>query len=75
MKSKTHKGFVTNTLLSRQHTLRIRINDCELKAIEAYCGKYKIDNKSRWIRETLMNEVIRSLEQDVPMLFTEEEMK
>ena len=51
------------------------INDDELKTIERYLNKYKIENKSRWYRETILSHIIRTLEEDYPTLFNENEMR
>ena len=59
----------------RKKSIQIRLNEAEHKAVETYCRRFKVENRSRWIRETLMNEVIRRLESDTPLLFREEEMR
>lgn len=51
------------------------LNDEESKAIERYLTKYKIQNKSRWYRETIMSHILRTLEEDYPTLFKETEMR
>jgi len=45
------------------------LNDEENKALNRYIAKYKIQNKSKFIRETLMLAIIRKLEEDHPTLF------
>lgn len=59
----------------RQHTLVVHLNDREQKALEDHCRQYKIANRSRWVREQILLEVLRRAEQDSPMLFEEEEMR
>ena len=49
------------------HTLRL--NNRELQAIEAYCKKYKVDNKSKFMRETIITEVLKRFDNDYPTLF------
>ncbi len=58
-----------NRISRRQHRYVFTLNDSENKALNRYLAKYKIRNKSKLIRETLMIEVIRRLEQDSPTLF------
>lgn len=60
---------------SREHILITRLNDRELKALEEHCRRYKITNKSRWIRHLLMQEIIHLAELDSPLLFNEDEMR
>ena len=51
------------------------VNPDEKQMIENYLRKYKIRNRSRWMRETLMTFIIRNLDQDYPTLFNEQEMR
>jgi hypothetical protein len=52
---------------SNAHTLRL--NNRELQAIEAYCRKYKVENKSKFMRETIITEVLKRFDNDYPTLF------
>ena len=45
------------------------LNDEENKALNRYISRYKIKNKSKFIRETLMLAIIRKMEEDHPTLF------
>ena len=45
------------------------LNDEENKALNRYISKYKVKNKSKFIRETVMLAVISKLEEDHPTLF------
>lgn len=53
----------------RKHRHFFMLNDKENKALERYLDKYKIKNKSKFIRETLMYNVIKRMEEDTPTLF------
>ena len=53
----------------RTHRQIFTLNDEENKALIRYINKYKISNKSKFIRETLMLAIIRKLEEDHPTLF------
>lgn len=60
--------------LSKRNSLRTHkqvfvLNEEENKVLNRYIAKYKIQNKSKFIRETLMMAVIRKLEEDHPRLF------
>lgn len=50
-------------------------NEDEHKAIQCYIRKYKITNKARWYRETILTHVIKTLVDDYPTLFAENEMR
>ena len=58
-----------NRVSLRKHRHIFTLNDQENKALNRYLGKYNVKNKSKFIRETLMLEVIRRLEEDQPTLF------
>ena len=51
------------------------VNPEEKQMIENYLRKYKIRNRSRWMRETLITFIIKNLDQDYPTLFNEQEMR
>ena len=53
----------------RTHRETITLNDEEYKFLNRYMGKYKISNKSKFIRETLMRTIIVRFEEDHPTLF------
>jgi len=61
-------------LISKRNSLRTHrqiftLNDEENKALTRYITKYKVQNKSKFIRETLMITIIRKMEEDHPTLF------
>ena len=43
--------------------------------IENYLKKYKIKNKSNWMRETLLAFIYKNLDEDYPTLFNEHDMR
>jgi len=47
----------------------IRFNNRELNAIAAYCKKYRVDNKTKFMREAILTEVLRKFDSDYPTLF------
>jgi hypothetical protein len=53
----------------RTHRQLFTLNDEENKVLNRYIAKYKVQNKSKFIRETLMIAIIRKLEEDHPTLF------
>ncbi|MDP4238797.1 MAG: hypothetical protein Q8904_04920 [Bacteroidota bacterium] len=64
---------ITN-LVSKRNSLRTHrqiftLNDEENKALIRYISKYNVQNKSKFIRETLMLAIIRKMEEDHPTLF------
>ena len=51
------------------------VSDVENKIIDDYLRKYKIGNKSNWIRETLLAFIYKNLDEDYPTLFNEHDMR
>ncbi|MDO4950227.1 MAG: hypothetical protein Q4E55_08750 [Bacteroidales bacterium] len=47
----------------------------EMTFVNNYLRKYKITNRSRWMRETLLAFIHRNLEDDYPTLFNEHDMR
>ena len=43
--------------------------------VERYLEKYKITNKSRWLRETILMFIHKNMEEDYPTLFGEHDMR
>lgn len=61
--------------IARPHKVLLKLGDREYKALEQYCREYKISNRSEWLRDLMMTEIISRLEGDSPYLFAEEEMR
>ena len=51
------------------------LNDEEYDLLQFYLKKYKISNRSRWYRETIINHMLKNMDQDYPTLFEENEMR
>ena len=47
----------------------------EMRFVDRYLEKYKITNKSRWFRETVLTFIHRKLQEDYPTLFAEHDMR
>ena len=59
----------------RNNKVMFTLSDEEQELINVYLKKYKISNKTRWYRETVMAFVLKDMEQDYPTLFEENEMR
>lgn len=58
----------------RQHRQSFRLNDFEMKALQKYCKKYKVKNRARFLRETIMKAILKKFDEDYPTLFEIPEM-
>lgn len=68
--SKTPVDYVKRrSKLRRVHRAEILFNEKEQEALDAYCKKHGIDNKARFIRETVMRCVMEHFVNDYPTLF------
>ena len=47
----------------------------EKQMIDNYLDKYHIANRSRWMRETLLRNILQNLELDYPTLFDEHDLR
>lgn len=62
------KGKRDEKLLRTSRT-SLLFNQREREAIELYCQKYKIKNKSKFMREIILTEVLKRFDEDYPTLF------
>ena len=68
MSKQVNKGNVKRESL-RTHKHLFTLNDAENKVLNRFLQKYKVTNKSRYIRETLIMSILKKLEEDTPTLF------
>jgi hypothetical protein len=61
-------------VLKRKHRAGFMLNDKEQEAVDAYCKKYKIENKSKFMRETVMRYVMDQFLNDYPTLFEKQDL-
>ena len=55
--------------LPRTHKVSIMLNDSEMRALDKYCDKYTVKNRSKLIRQTLMQNILKRFDEDTPTLF------
>ena len=59
----------------RERRMSILLSDDEQLIVDRYLEKYKITNKSRWLRETILMFFHKNMEEDYPTLFGEHDMR
>jgi hypothetical protein len=59
--------------LRRNNRLSLMLNSREAKALGVYCSRYRIKNKSEFLRNTIMKEIIRRFEEEYPSLWEDTE--
>jgi len=60
--------------LKRKHKATFLLNDKEKDAVAVYCRKYKIVNKSKFMREAVMRVVMEQFLEDYPTLFGKQDL-
>lgn len=70
---KCAKASVTEP--KRELRMTCLMSEDEQKIVDRYLEKYKITNKSRWLRETILMFVYKNMEEDYPTLFGEHDMR
>jgi hypothetical protein len=55
--------------LLRKHKLSFVFNELEQSALESYCKKYKVENRSKFMRETIVTAILKQFDKDYPSLF------
>ena len=49
------------------------LNNREMKALGIFCSRYRVKNKSEFLRKTLMMTILKKFEEDHPTLWEENE--
>ena len=55
--------------LVRKHRQVIYLNDSEMSAIRQYCEKFRVGTKAVLFRESIMEKVLKELDDNHPTLF------
>jgi metal-responsive CopG/Arc/MetJ family transcriptional regulator len=53
----------------RENRIAILLNESEQRALDRFCERYGITNRSKLVRETLMRAILQKIESDQPTLF------
>ena len=59
--------------LKRKNRLSLLLNNREMKAIGVYCSRYRVKNKSEFMRATIMKAIIKRFDEEYPTLWEESE--
>jgi hypothetical protein len=59
--------------LRRTNKFSVMLNDREMKALGIYCSRYRVKNKSEFLRETIMKAILKRFEEEHPTLWEEPE--
>lgn len=59
----------------RKQRMVCLMSEDETQIVERYLAKYHITNKGRWMRETVLSFICKTMEEDYPTLFNEHDMR
>ncbi len=59
----------------RRQRMVCLMSEEEMRMVDRYLEKYKITNKSRWLRETVLMFIYKKMNEDYPTLFGEHDMR
>lgn len=59
----------------RKQRMVCLMSEEEVRIVDSYLKKYKITNKARWLRETVLSFIHQKMEEDYPTLFNEHDMR
>jgi hypothetical protein len=57
--------------LRRTNRLSVMLNNREMRALGIYCNRYRVKNKSEFLRETVMKAILKRFEEEHPTLWEE----
>jgi hypothetical protein len=59
--------------LRRSNRLTLMLNNREMRAFGIYCNRFRVKNKSEFLRETIMKTILKRFEDEHPTLWEENE--
>ncbi|MBK7711353.1 MAG: hypothetical protein IPN67_09240 [Bacteroidales bacterium] len=69
----TRRLIMKEDRLRRNNRLSLMLNNREMRALGIYCNRYRIKNKSSFLRETIMKAILKRFEEEHPTLWEESE--
>ena len=66
---------VPSNLPKRKQRMVCLMSEEEVRIVDNYLKRYKITNKARWLRETVLTFIHQNMEEDYPTLFNEHDMR
>jgi hypothetical protein len=69
----TRRPIFKEDRLRRNNRLSLMLNNREMRALGIYCNRYRIKNKSGFLRETIMKAILKRFEDEHPTLWEDNE--
>jgi hypothetical protein len=67
------RTIIREDRLKRTNRLSLMLNRREIRALDIYCNRFRIKNKSEFLRETIMKAILKRFEEEHPTLWEENE--
>ncbi|MBN1186345.1 MAG: hypothetical protein JXB49_28980 [Bacteroidales bacterium] len=68
------KKGIKDENLKRINRQSLMLNNHELNALQTYCKKYRVSNKSKFMREAIITAVLKKFDEDHPTLFDDPQL-
>ena len=62
---------VKDDRLKRDNRLTVMLNNKELRALNLYCQRFRVQNRSSFMREAIMTAILKRFDSESPSLFEE----
>ena len=66
---------VSSSATPRRQRMVCLMSEEEVQIVDRYLKKYQIENKARWLRETVLTFIRQNMNEDYPTLFNEHDMR
>lgn len=67
------RGLYKEERQKRNNRLSLMLNSREMRALGVYCNRFRVTNKSEFLRETVMKAILKRFEDEHPTLWEESE--
>jgi hypothetical protein len=59
--------------LKRNNRITLMLNNREMRAFAIYCNRFRVKNRSEFLRETVMKSILKRFEDEHPTLWEDNE--
>jgi hypothetical protein len=73
-KAELKRGQIAEDRIKRTTTLTLRLNNREVKALNIYCRRFRVKNKSDFMRRTIMQAIVCRFDSEHPTLWEQGEL-
>ena len=64
---------VKDERLKRENRLTLMLNNRELRALNLYCHRFRVKNRSSFMREAVMTAILKRFDSESPSLWEEDD--